>query len=62
MAVVVREVTHVEGEDLVLLARPEAGGSTLTSAEFTSGTLSVYDPESATPGTDLLDRALAGGA
>lgn len=58
MAVTVREVRHVEGEDLVLLARPEGGSATLTQSEFTSGTLEVFDPDGDTPDTALLTRTL----
>jgi hypothetical protein len=42
---VVTRLRHTEGEDLQLLARPEAGGSTLYRTEVASGTvtLSVYN-------------------
>lgn len=46
----VTRVRHTEGEDLILLARPEAGGSTLFRSEVAAGTvaLSVYSPSSST--------------
>lgn len=55
---VVAHVRHVEGEDLILLARPEAGGSTLTRTEVSAATLEVFDPESDTPDTALDTKVL----
>jgi len=54
MAVIVR-VDHLEGEDLTLLARPEAGGSTLFQGEVSAATLKVYEKGS---DTAVLDKTL----
>lgn len=60
MAVAITVPRHVEGEDLVLVARPENDAEDiLTRSEVSAATLYVYPVSGDAPNTALLTKTLA---